>query len=80
MVVVENGESNKTEYRKFKIQKSSQNDIAALQEILERRFAHSEWKFPDIIVLDGAMEFIHFLWHLTHCRFSSCCGKLPNEK
>lgn len=53
MVVIENGVANKAEYRKFKINESKQNDIAALGEILRRRLNHQEWKFPDIIVVDG---------------------------
>ncbi len=53
MVVLEDGEPNKKEYRKFKINNSRQNDVAALKEVLERRFAHEEWPFPQIIVVDG---------------------------
>ena len=53
MVVLENGEPAKNEYRKFIIKESKQNDIAALKEILERRLAHEEWAFPQIIVVDG---------------------------
>jgi len=55
MVVVQNGVADKAEYRKFNIKESKQNDIAALKEILERRFTHEEWKFPDLIVLDGGI-------------------------
>ena len=55
MVVVENGVLNKNEYRKFKINNSVQNDTAGLAEILTRRLNHSEWKFPDIIVVDGSV-------------------------
>ena len=29
------------------------NDIAMLKEILIRRLAHSEWKYPDLILIDG---------------------------
>jgi len=53
MTVMENGKINKNEYRKFKINKSSQNDIAGLEEMLERRLTHEEWLFPQIIVVDG---------------------------
>ena len=55
MVVVENSVPNKNEYRKFKINNSVQNDTAGLAEILTRRLNHSEWKFPDIIVVDGSV-------------------------
>ncbi len=54
MVVVQNGESLKSEYRKFKIKTLKQaNDPAALKEVLVRRFTHSEWTNPDLIVVDG---------------------------
>ncbi len=55
MTVIENRKINKNEYRKFKINNSIRNDIAALEEILERRLKHTEWKFPDIIVVDGGI-------------------------
>jgi excinuclease ABC subunit C len=55
MVVVENGLINNTEYRKFKINESVQNDVLGLAEILRRRFNHPEWNFPDIVVVDGSI-------------------------
>ncbi len=55
MVVLEDGKPSKNEYRKFKIQKSTQNDVAGLKEILERRLNHSEWQFPNFIIVDGAV-------------------------
>ncbi len=53
MTVVEDGEVNKDEYRKFKISKDANNDTAALREILLRRLAHNEWKSPRLMVVDG---------------------------
>lgn len=54
MVVLENGVPNKAEYRKFKIRTvGGTNDIAALREILKRRFVHTEWPMPDVVVVDG---------------------------
>lgn len=55
MVVVENGMPNKAEYRKFKINNSVQNDVAGLGEMLERRLKHVEWRFPNIIAVDGGI-------------------------
>ena len=55
MTVVEQGEPVKSQYRKFKIQSvTGSNDPAAMKEILERRLAHPEWPYPQIIVVDGA--------------------------
>ncbi len=54
MVVLENGEPQKSEYRKFHIRGiESSNDPAALAQILVRRFRHREWRFPNIMVCDG---------------------------
>ena len=54
MTVVEGGEVMRDEYRKFKIKTvTGANDPAALREILDRRLAHTEWRMPDIIVVDG---------------------------
>jgi excinuclease ABC subunit C len=55
MTVIEDGEPNKNEYRKFNIKRGTgNNDVAALKEILERRFGHTEWQYPDLLVIDGA--------------------------
>ncbi len=54
MTVVENGEVNKKEYKKFKIKtKDNADDTGALKEVLERRFNHPEWVIPNLIVVDG---------------------------
>jgi excinuclease ABC subunit C len=53
MTVIENGEANKAEYRKFKIKVDANNDVGNLKEIISRRFTHSEWRMPDLIVVDG---------------------------
>ncbi len=56
MTVIEGGEANKSEYRKFKIKTLKQaNDPAALKEMLERRLTHSEWPLPQVIVVDGGV-------------------------
>jgi len=54
MTVVEDGEVNKNEYRKFNIKSVTQSDdTAALAEVLQRRFGHPEWPYPELIVIDG---------------------------
>ncbi len=56
MTVVEDGEAKKSEYRKFKIQKAQGvNDTAHLREVLERRLGHPEWRFPNLIAVDGGV-------------------------
>jgi len=53
MTVVEDGELNKDAYRKFKIHTATNDDVAALKEVLERRLAHAEWPLPKLFVIDG---------------------------
>lgn len=48
-----NGELTPSQYRKFKISRQTNDDIAGLVEILGRRLNHSEWVYPDLIVVDG---------------------------
>lgn len=54
MVVVVGSVPVKKEYRTFRIRGVQKNDdIASLKEVLFRRLAHSEWPFPNTIVVDG---------------------------
>jgi excinuclease ABC subunit C len=56
MVVFIDGKPEKSEYKKFKIKMENEpNDIAMLKEVLERRFLHPEWNFPEIILIDGGI-------------------------
>lgn len=53
MTVVENGTPSKGEYRQFKLKTETNNDVGNLAEILTRRLQHTEWRFPDLIAVDG---------------------------
>ena len=54
MVVLTNGEIDKSQYRRFKIRKDGKpNDFAMMKEVLKRRLTHDEWNTPDLIVVDG---------------------------
>lgn len=55
MVVFQNGASDRTAYRKFKIRSSRNDDTASMYEVIFRRLKHQEWAFPDLIILDGAV-------------------------
>ncbi len=60
MVVFENGAPAKQEYRKFRIRTVvGSNDIASMQETIRRRFTHTEWRKPDIILIDGGLQQVH---------------------
>ena len=53
MVVFINGAAARSEYRKFKIRTSTNDDIKSMKEVLTRRLKHKEWSYPDLIILDG---------------------------
>ncbi len=55
MIVFVNGKKDTAFYRRFKIRYNKQepNDFAMMMEVLERRFMHPEWPYPDLIVVDG---------------------------
>ena len=55
MVVVEDGEYNKSQYRKFKIIEDKNDDTRNLREMLVRRFNHPDWVKPNLIVIDGGL-------------------------
>lgn len=59
MTVVIDGEIEKSEYKKFKISKDANNDVAGIKEILTRRLNHPEWNFPNLIVIDGGIAQIN---------------------
>ena len=53
MVVFINGASARSEYRKFKVRTSKNDDLKSMSEVITRRLKHREWDFPDLIILDG---------------------------
>lgn len=54
MVVLQNGDIAKKEYKRFKVRtKNSPDDYHMMKEVLKRRLQHDEWKFPNLIVIDG---------------------------
>jgi excinuclease ABC subunit C len=53
MTVIEGKEKLKSDYRKFKLPENVNDDYGGLRELLTRRFGHKEWRFPDLIVIDG---------------------------
>lgn len=54
LVVLTDGEIDKSQYRKFKIHLDGKpNDFAMMEEMLERRLKHDEWASPDLIIVDG---------------------------
>lgn len=53
-VVFEDGSPKKEDYRKYKIKTViGSNDFASMKEVLERRFKHTEYDDPQLVVVDG---------------------------
>lgn len=61
MVVFTSGEPDSSQYRLFKIQTATNNDLEALKEMLERRLKHTEWPQPDLILIDGGKPQVEYL-------------------
>ena len=56
MVVFENFEPLRNEYRKYKIDASVKDDLKAMEEVIYRRYYRllmEQGKFPDLIIVDG---------------------------
>jgi excinuclease ABC subunit C len=55
LVVFTNGEKDARWYRRFKIKPETKgpNDFAMMYEVLTRRFNHTEWPFPQLLIVDG---------------------------
>ena len=55
MTVIEGKEKMKDEYRRFKLPERTNDDYEGLREVMMRRFNHKEWRYPDLIVIDGGV-------------------------
>lgn len=66
MVVFINGASARSEYRKFKIRSSTNDDLKSMQEVISRRLKHTEWDFPDVIILDGGATQVNVVLSLVN--------------
>ena len=56
MVVFRNGVSDRTNYRKFKMTRPSNDDTANMREVITRRLSATNikaWGMPDLILIDG---------------------------
>jgi excinuclease ABC subunit C len=56
MVVCEDGRMRRGDYRKYRIKGETQNDFAAMHEVVQRRYRtllEHGGPFPDLIVIDG---------------------------
>ena len=54
MPVFIDGKPAKEHYRKFKVHiAGTPNDFAMLREVIGRRLTHTEWSYPDLMIIDG---------------------------
>lgn len=54
LVVLIDGRPSSSDYRRFRIKtKKSPDDFAMIAEVVKRRFSHTEWPYPDLLVIDG---------------------------
>lgn len=54
MVTFTNGQKDTSGYRKFKIRiLNTPNDFGMMEEVLQRRIKHSEWPYPNLLIVDG---------------------------
>lgn len=69
MVVLTNGEIDKTQYRKFKIKISGKpNDVGMHSEMMRRRLKN-DWPLPNLMIIDGGIAQVrsaHFQLEKTH--------------
>lgn len=56
MSVLINGQPRPDEYRHFLIRTAKPGDQYSLKEIVSRRFNHTEWPWPSLLVLDGGVS------------------------
>lgn len=61
MVVFENGQPTRSEYRRFKLKtvQGKPDDFKSMAEIMERRYNEKDWPVPDLIVIDGGKGQLH---------------------
>lgn len=54
LIVFKDGQPSKKEYRRFKIKTVHHvSDTEMIKEVIIRRFKRTEWKLPDLIIVDG---------------------------
>jgi excinuclease ABC subunit C len=54
-VVFEDGVPNKDQYRRYRLRRTQgqPNDFESMREVLQRRFTHTEYDDPQLLVIDG---------------------------
>ncbi len=66
MVVFEDGLFAKKEYRIFHVTYQGISDIHMMEEVITRRLEHTEWRLPDLIILDGGKPQLRHISRVFH--------------
>jgi len=85
MVTFINGRAEKNLYRRFKIKFTKKpSDVDMLKEVLERRFKHKEWGFPDLILIDGGKAQLNVAINcklkIENCKLTKVLALAKKEK
>lgn len=83
MITLEDGKPDKTMYRMFKLEENINDDYAGLKELLERRFVHKEWSYPDMIVIDGGENHKKIAEHIINKKLKlniEICSVVKDKK
>ena len=75
MVFFFNGASDRAEYRKFKLRNQKNDDTANLHEVIERRLKHSDWEFPNLVILDGGIGQVNAVQDLLEEKHIAVIGR-----
>ncbi len=78
MVVLTNGEIDKSQYRRFKIKITGKpNDFAMHAEMMGRRLKHDEWPLPQLFLIDGGRGQVTSVKAVID-KHSSSSSKIPS--
>ena len=75
MVVFVNGASDRAEYLKLKLRNQKNDDTANLHEVIERRLKHSDWEFPNLVILDGGIGQVNAVQDLLEEKHIAVIGR-----
>ncbi len=80
MVIFKNNRPDKSQYRLFKIRLIAKpNDTAMIKEVLERRFRHQEWPYPQMVLIDGGIGQLNTALEVKS-QNAKCKSKSQNAK
>lgn len=66
MVVFENNLPRKEKYRIFKVKTAKEkDDLSCLKEVVKRRLRHTEWSYPDLILIDGGINQVNVVYEIV---------------